>query len=73
MPSHTLGDVCREEEIYHHHHMLQIMTLDRILVRDLLFMWVISYQQRVLLGYPPTGLDGHSFSLQMSHVSWEMV
>ncbi|TKW15727.1 hypothetical protein SEVIR_5G255500v4 [Setaria viridis] len=73
MPSHTLWDVYKEEEICHHHHILQIMTLDRVLVRDLLFMWVICYQQHVLLGYPPTSLDGHSFSLQISHISWEMV
>jgi hypothetical protein len=73
MPSHTLWAVYKEEEIYHHHHMLQIVTVDIVLVRDLLFIWVICYQQRILLGYPPTGLDGHSFYLQMSHISWEMV
>jgi hypothetical protein len=72
MPNHTLWDVYKEEEIFHHH-ILQIMTLDRVLVRDLLFMWVICCQPHVLLGYPPTGLDGHSFSLQISHTSWEMV
>jgi len=73
MPGHTLWDVYKKQEICYHH-IPQIVTLDRVLVKDLLFMWVIWHHQHVLLGCPTTDHDGHFyFSLQTSHISWKMV
>lgn len=70
---HTLWDVYKKQEICYRH-IPQIVTLDRVLVKDLLFMWVICHLQHILLGYPSTDLDGHFyFSLQTSHIPSKMV